>query len=451
MSDLLPAGDRSDYGANPTSVYEISGVGHGILADGADYLTPLTDTKGKAWSSATPIGVEVTSTGYNLITETVGKKGSTFTEYAVSLDGEVSRKGTKLKEDDLVGIEDTYNVDLNQDGNVGFLISDQEPIFVVPTDTEAAVVYVAGPIVDTDDYGPFDRSLDVYGLKLLAWPAVGGSEAVSDSFMEKTAHVITLMLDPEAEGINREIQEAMIVGLQDSLSWGPTVQRIGYVGGDNYSPSIVDDNSGKNYPGLERVYDTTRNIDMIWEYDESSEGYSMNGAITETIEHLLHTISQYGFPEVYPTELNSFSGSGLVWEAMQEAIANGVFSDQAYKPMDDGSNDYDSLLMREYVYLLTYAEWGYINEFVDGGSLAPEWADDARSARDLAIKNPLGHELFTDYISKLISKPSETVLKTIFSAEAPSGYNLNGSQGIDSEFSALIKPPQEPLEYLDYI
>mgnify|MGYP007000111855 len=40
---LLPAGTRADYGSGSTEVYEISAVGHGILADGADYLTPLTD------------------------------------------------------------------------------------------------------------------------------------------------------------------------------------------------------------------------------------------------------------------------------------------------------------------------------------------------------------------------------------------------------------------------
>ena len=178
---------------------------------------------------------------------------------------------------------------------------------------------------------------------------------------------------------------------------------------------------------------------MIWEYDDGSNDYNVESAVTETLEHLLHTISQYGFPEAYPDKLNSFSGSGLIWEAMQEAIKNGVFSDSDYTPMDDGSDDFDALVMREYVYLLTYAEWGYINEFVDGGSLAPEWADNARSASEIAKKNPLGHALFTDYISKIISKPSEVILKEIFSAGAPSGYISEGSHNSESEFSALIK------------
>mgnify|MGYP003319715011 CR=1 FL=1 len=48
-----------------------------------DYLTPLTDVKGKAWSG-NPIGVNETSTGYELILETVGKKGTSYSEISVS-------------------------------------------------------------------------------------------------------------------------------------------------------------------------------------------------------------------------------------------------------------------------------------------------------------------------------------------------------------------------------
>ena len=117
---LFPAGARADYGSGATSVYEITGVGHGILADGATYLTPLTDVKGKAWSG-NPIGVNTTATGYELILETVGKKGSSFSEYTVTSDGVVSKKGAKLTSLQLVGEEVTYNADLNQDGSIGLL------------------------------------------------------------------------------------------------------------------------------------------------------------------------------------------------------------------------------------------------------------------------------------------------------------------------------------------
>ncbi|MEE2773274.1 MAG: lectin-like protein, partial [Pseudomonadota bacterium] len=405
-----------DYESSETSIYKISGVGHGVLADGSTYLTPLTDTKGNAWSSATPIGVEATSTGYNLITETVGKKGSSYLEYTVSSDGVVSKKGAKLTSLQLIGEEVSYNADLNKDGEIG--IATDLTLSVLPSDN----LYSAGPVIDTESFVPFDRSLDVYGLKLVAWPAVGGAEAVSDSFLEKTARTVTLLLDPNADGIESEAQSSLISGMQNQANGGATIQRIGYIDGDNYSPSILDENAGKNYPGLNNVNDTTRNTDYLWQLDETASEYSIDNAVTETIEHLLHTISQFGFPEAYPAELNTTSPQGLIWDAMQEAIENGVFNDQQYQPMNDGSNEYHALVMREYVYLLTYAEWDYINEFVDGGTLAPEWADNSRTPEEVAINNPLGHELYTKYISTIVAKPSEVTLKEIFSPGASSGY-----------------------------
>ena len=36
----------------------------------------------------------------------------------------------------------------------------------------------------------------------------------------------------------------------------------------------------------------------------------------------------------------------------------------------------DALLMREYLYLLIYAEWNFITTYVSGGTLAPEWTAD---------------------------------------------------------------------------
>ena len=57
---------------------------------------PLTDSKGKAWTKETPIGINKTTTGYSIITEKAGRKSSTFSEYTVSTDGVVSKKGAKL-------------------------------------------------------------------------------------------------------------------------------------------------------------------------------------------------------------------------------------------------------------------------------------------------------------------------------------------------------------------
>ena len=72
---LLPAGTRADYGSGTTSLYEIVGVGHGILADGATYLTRLLDTTGAA-GGADRVGVSATWTRNEWIVETGGKMGT---------------------------------------------------------------------------------------------------------------------------------------------------------------------------------------------------------------------------------------------------------------------------------------------------------------------------------------------------------------------------------------
>ena len=53
-----------------------------------------------------------------MIVEKVGKKASSFTEHTISATGEVSKKGTKIKEDELLGLESGYEADLNQDGEM---------------------------------------------------------------------------------------------------------------------------------------------------------------------------------------------------------------------------------------------------------------------------------------------------------------------------------------------
>ena len=120
---LVPSGTRSDYGEGSTEVYVISGVGHGLLSDGAVSLIALTDSKGNAWDDATPIGITATSSGYTMITSEVGKKGTTYEEVSVGSDGEVAKKGSSLTSLQLIGKEESYSADLNQDDEIGLVPS----------------------------------------------------------------------------------------------------------------------------------------------------------------------------------------------------------------------------------------------------------------------------------------------------------------------------------------
>ena len=61
--------------------------------------------------------------GYDLVLETVGRKGTSYSEISVSSDGVVAKKGNSLSSLDLIGLEASYGADLNQDGQIGLLPS----------------------------------------------------------------------------------------------------------------------------------------------------------------------------------------------------------------------------------------------------------------------------------------------------------------------------------------
>ena len=135
----------------------------------------------------------------------------------------------------------------------------------------------------------------------------------------------------------------------------------------------------------------------------------------------MHTLSQYAFPSAFPDELNVYSSNGRadgifggLQDAYDEAVRNGVYDPSDYSSANDGSDSYGQLLLREYVYCLIYAEWGCTSALTEERTLAPEWSDAHLSVDTIARDNPLGHKLFTDNISKIISKPSLESLQSIF-------------------------------------
>ena len=268
--------------------------------------------------------------------------------------------------------------------------------------------YFGGPLQATGLYPPFAKALPINGMNLLSVGAISGAPAVTDNFVEKVARSVKLILDSESTGIIYNKQAAVLEKLQTKK----TIQRIGYVGMGSYSPAL------ETLPGWDDTNDSNSNVDFIWE----TPSFTRNQQITEVLEHILHTITTFGLPGAYPNVFNQTSAFGPTYTAMAEAITNGVFDTSGYSAQPGESLDeFNALLMREYLYLLIYAEWNFITTYVSGGSLSPEWTADTPSL--VESTNPLGHALYTDYISKLLAKPSTTILNTIFATSAtPSGY-----------------------------
>ena len=304
------------------------------------------------------------------------------------------------------------------------------PIFQVVQINET--YYSSGEIINIEPVIFYDRELIINGIKLVAAGDIGGQKAVPDIWIYKTAQVFKLLMDKDSDGIDSEAQLNMIKTLKGEIGWHKgiqTGQRIAYGGGGEYSPNFLTDNGKQSYEGLEAFEDNLALDDMVWYKNIDSKGTG-DDDINEILEHTLHTLHRFGARggvQGSTEALNAESEEGDISDtsvllAMKEAYANGVFDIEGYGG-DINNQDAWPVMLKEYQYLLTYGMWDY-SEFWDGGSLSPEWNDNARTPEGVLANNPLGYELFNTYLKPVISKPSREILRNMFkdNDQGDSGY-----------------------------
>ena len=266
----------------------------------------------------------------------------------------------------------------------------------------------------------YDRSLTVYGIKIVAGAEVSGNKAVPDDWVYKTAKVIQLLLDPEGQGIDSVAQEnaiKILEGASGTFHAGlSTVQRTLYGSGDSYESNPL--RSPELWKGLDEHNDIHVSNDMVWYRNiESPNPPTGRNDIAEIMEHVLHTIHMLGIKGAVEGSLQALNGSDQsseVYKAMDEAVENGAFDLEGYGgSLDRDLDSTGQVILKEYLYLLTFGMWEY-NEFWDGVSLAPEWSDSARTPEGVLELNPLGHALYTKYLAPIISQPSKEILLDMF-------------------------------------
>ena len=304
------------------------------------------------------------------------------------------------------------------------------PIFQVIQTNET--YYSSGDIINIEPVIFYNRELIINGVKLVAAGDIGGQKAVPDIWIYKTAQVFKLLMNKDSDGIDSEAQLNMIKTLKGEIGWHQgiqTGQRIAYGGGNEYSPNFLTDNGKQSYEGLEAFEDNLALDDMVWYKNIDSKGTG-DDDINEILEHTLHTLHRFGARggvQGSTEALNAESEEGDISDtsvllAMKEAYDNGVFDIEGYGG-DINNQDAWPVMLKEYQYLLTYGMWDY-SEFWDGGSLSPEWNDNARTPEGVLANNPLGHELFNTYLKPVISKPSKEILRNMFkdNDQGDSGY-----------------------------
>ena len=293
--------------------------------------------------------------------------------------------------------------------------------------------YKSGDIIRISPSVFYDRSLTINGIKIIAAGEIGGQQAVPDKWIYKTAQVFKLLTDKDAEGIDKEAQLNMIKTLKGEIGWHEsrqTGQRVAFGGGDEYTPNFLTDQGKKSYEGLEEFEDQFALDDMVWYKNVDSSGKG-DDDINEILEHTLHTIHRFGVRggvEGSTEALNAESdeediSNTEIFLAMKEAYNNGVFDIQGYANGNINNQDIWGVLLKEYTYLLTFGMWEF-SEFWEGGSLDPEWNDNARTPEGVLANNPLGYQLFNTYFKPVISKPSKEILRSIFqdNNQGESGY-----------------------------
>ena len=292
--------------------------------------------------------------------------------------------------------------------------------------------YSSGDIIPIEPVVFYDRELTINGIKLIVAGDIGGQLAVPDFWIYKTARVFQLLIDKDAEDIDSNSQLSMIKTLKGEIGWHqgyPSGQRIARGGGNEYSPNFLDDNRNQSYPGLEAFEDALALDDMVWYKNIDSQGTG-DDDINEIMEHTLHTLHRFGVrggvqgsTEALNIEAEEEDITNTdVFLAMKEAYTNGVFDIEGYGG-DINNRDAWPVMLKEYQYLLTFGMWEF-SEFWEGGSLSPEWNDNARTPEGVLANNPLGYELYNTYFKPVISIPSKEILREIFQDgdQGESGY-----------------------------
>ena len=201
-----------------------------MLSVSTGNLTTLKTTKGAAWSG-NPIGVKANDVtgGYDLILETVGRKGTSYSEISVSGEGVVARKGSKVSLEELEFLEALYESDLNQDGKIlnNESIQNEDELSLYPDadiDDEEIKLEL---VVETDaevPEGNFDKNIDnvtelvdssfeINEKPEEADPEDIGEEGLVEELILKEESIIT-----EDESITDQILEVEQISLVDNLS-----------------------------------------------------------------------------------------------------------------------------------------------------------------------------------------------------------------------------------------
>ena len=109
------------------------------------------------------------------------------------------------------------------------------------------------------------------------------------------------------------------------------------------------------------------------------------------------------------------NSSSRLFLAMQEAVDKGVYDISSYEEMKGDMEAYRKVITQEYAYWLILAEWDY---YITAGKKEVGISGNEEftlgTPSDIENNLPLGHQLYLDYVEKILSVPDKNLITSLF-------------------------------------
>ena len=267
------------------------------------------------------------------------------------------------------GISEPKKIALSSDIAHDCMISN--PRDSIPTD-----LYSIGNIVLSDQFPPFIKSLDVYGIKLIA------RDDISDEFMMNIAKTISEMF-----AIYNNTDQLLQRQVIENMYRYKTIIPLFY--GEDWTIKNSEEQ------GWEQTNAVNSMCDIIME--------DIPNQVMEVVEHILHHVTDIGLHFTLPDDWGLDPNSEL-YRVTNLAIGSGNYNISQYS--DIGELDVrNRVILQEYAYWIIYTSWDLREKY---GPIESEWSIMTRE--EFMSKEPVAFELFQNTIPKILSCPSDSML-----------------------------------------
>ena len=246
-----------------------------------------------------------------------------------------------------------------------------QPMGVIPDD-----LYNVGEIIESEDYPPFTKELNVYGITLIA------RDDISDNFMLNIANTIIEMF-PKSVDIDTMLQKDLLRNIHKYK----TVIPLFY--GEDWDLS----------PTEEQLWDTTAGENSVCDIIMDN----IPGQVMEVVEHILHHVTDVGLHYTFPNEWGLSSLSTL-YSVTEEAVDLNYYDIQQYSDIDDVGVRM-RVILQEYAYWIIYTSWDLREKY---GPQDSEWS--IMNSVELLEKLPDSYQLYNDTVVKIMACPSDSTL-----------------------------------------